>query len=123
MKKMKTLHLLALLALGSTLGCKKDEANSANPAPPSAAEASPATAAPPAPVSIAPPEIVATAPAPPASFSALNQALQLWVPIKGFPKDLNELVTAKYIAQLPPLPPGKKFAIDQASIRVILVDQ
>ena len=120
---MKTPHLLVLLTLASTLGCKKENANSANPAPATAAEAASPTAAPPAPVSIVPPEIVATAPAPPANFAALNQALQLWVPIKGFPKDLNELVTAKYIAQLPPLPPGKKFAIDESNIRVIVVDQ
>lgn len=121
---MHTNTLLAVLTLISLVACKKQESSPAsggNSPVNTPAVAVPLT--PPAPVSIAPPEIVATAPSPPADFAALNQALQLWVPINGFPKDLNDLVKAKFIPQLPSLPPGKKFAIDQANLRVIMVDQ
>lgn len=119
---MKTNHLVVLLALGAIVGCSKPETIPATAATPSGTEGSGVAVTSPTPVSIAPPELVATAPAPPADFAALNKALQLWVPINGFPKDLNELVKAKFVPQLPPLPPGKKFAIDQANLRVILVD-
>lgn len=119
---MKTRHFVILLGIGVTVGCSKPDASSPTSTAPRADDGSAAAALSPAPVAIAPPELVATAPTPPADFAALNKALQLWVPINGFPKDLNELVKAKFVPALPPLPPGKKFAIDQANLRVILVD-
>lgn len=38
------------------------------------------------------------------------------------PKDLNELVTSRYLTNLPAPPPGQKYAID-AALEVQLVDQ
>ncbi|MCL5098082.1 MAG: hypothetical protein M1608_11265 [Candidatus Omnitrophica bacterium] len=44
---------------------------------------------------------------------------------KGFPKDLNEMVTSGFVSSLPKPPPGKRFAIYRGPMmyEVILVNQ
>ena len=45
--------------------------------------------------------------------SSLNHAIQLFQVDKGrFPKDLNELVTEKFIARIPEAPAGMKIVYD-----------
>jgi hypothetical protein len=56
--------------------------------------------------------------------SSLNQAIQMFNIEKGrFPKDLNELVTEKYVPQLPAPPHGMKLDYDAASGKVKVVKQ
>jgi len=56
--------------------------------------------------------------------ATLNQAIQMFNVEKGrFPKDLNELVTEKYIPKLPPAPYGMKLDYDAASGKVKVVKQ
>ena len=56
--------------------------------------------------------------------ASLNQAVQMFNVEKGrFPKDLNELVTEKYISKLPPAPYGMKIEYDATSGRVKVVKQ
>jgi hypothetical protein len=56
--------------------------------------------------------------------TTLNQAVQMFNVEKGrFPKDLNELVTEKYIPKLPPAPYGMKLDYDAASGKVKVVKQ
>ncbi|HEY1173906.1 MAG TPA: hypothetical protein VGH19_21255 [Verrucomicrobiae bacterium] len=54
----------------------------------------------------------------------LNNAYQSFRSIEmRSPKDLNELVTAKRLDQLPPTPPGKKYKIDEPNLRIIIVNE
>lgn len=54
----------------------------------------------------------------------LNNAYQAFRSVEmRSPRDLNELVTSKQIDSLPPAPGGKKFVIDEANLRIILVNQ
>jgi hypothetical protein len=56
--------------------------------------------------------------------ATLNQAIQMFNVEKGrFPKDLNELVTEKYVPKLPPAPYGMKLDYDPASGKVKVVKQ
>jgi hypothetical protein len=56
--------------------------------------------------------------------TTLNQAIQMFNVEKGrYPKDLNELVTEKYIPKLPPAPYGMKLEYDAASGKVKVVKQ
>lgn len=46
-------------------------------------------------------------------LAALTKAVEMFQVDKGrLPKDLNELVTGKFIRQLPPAPPGMKIVYD-----------
>lgn len=109
---MNKLILSALVAASLIMGCKKKK---------------PTEAALPVmdlvPVELATPAQAATGQGTGPEFEALHQALEQWVPLNGYPTNLSILVAAKLVPQLPPLPPGKKFAIDQARLRVILVNQ
>ena len=56
--------------------------------------------------------------------ASLNQAIQMFNVDKGRnPKDLNELVTEKYIPKLPAAPYGMKLDYDAASGKVKVVKQ
>lgn len=57
-------------------------------------------------------------------LTSLNQAIQLFNVDKGRnPKDLNELVQAKFIPQIPPAPIGSKIVYDAESGKVSVVKQ
>jgi hypothetical protein len=54
--------------------------------------------------------------------ASLNQAIQLFNVDKGRnPKDLNELVTEKFIPQIPPVPYGMKLDYDATAGKVTVV--
>lgn len=109
---MKKLTLLTLSAALLCTACQRKKTIS---------EVAPAVE--PTPVTLTTPAQAAV-PAPTgAEFESLNKALEQWAPINGIPKDLNVLVSAKMVPRLPPLPPGKRFAIDEKNLRVILVNQ
>jgi predicted small lipoprotein YifL len=56
--------------------------------------------------------------------AALNQQVQLFFGQEGrFPKDLNELVTMKYMKSLPPVPHGMKIDYNPTSGQVKVVKQ
>jgi hypothetical protein len=56
--------------------------------------------------------------------ASLNKAVQLFGAQEGrLPKDLNELVTRKYLPALPPAPTGMKFAYDAKTGEVKVVKQ
>ena len=56
--------------------------------------------------------------------TALNQAIQLFQVDKGrFPKDLNELVTEKFIPRIPDAPAGMKIDYDANAGAVKVVKQ
>jgi hypothetical protein len=56
--------------------------------------------------------------------AALTQAVQMFNATEGrFPKDLDELVTNKLIAEVPITPRGKKLDYNPATGEVKLVDQ
>jgi hypothetical protein len=56
--------------------------------------------------------------------ASLNQAIQMFNVDKGrFPKDLNELVSEKFIPKLPDAPYGMKLEYDAASGKVKVVKQ
>jgi hypothetical protein len=55
---------------------------------------------------------------------ALNQAIQQFSAAEGrYPKDLNELVTEKYLPKIPAAPYGMKIAYDAAKGEVKVVPQ
>lgn len=55
---------------------------------------------------------------------ALNQQVQLFYAQEGrFPKDLNELVTEKYLKELPPAPMGMKITYDAAKGEVKVIKE
>jgi hypothetical protein len=57
-------------------------------------------------------------------ITSLNKAIQLFQVDKGrLPKDLNELVTEKYMPQLPPPPAGSKIEYDAKTGTVKIVKQ
>jgi hypothetical protein len=59
-----------------------------------------------------------------ADVASLNQATGLFQVDKGrFPKDLNELVTEKYVAKIPEAPYGMKIDYDPATGQVKVVKQ
>jgi hypothetical protein len=49
-------------------------------------------------------------------LAALTKAIEMFQVDKGrLPKDLNELVTGKFIGQMPPAPPGMKIVYDAST--------
>ncbi|MCU0770331.1 MAG: hypothetical protein MUE94_00985 [Verrucomicrobia bacterium] len=57
-------------------------------------------------------------------ISSLTQAVQMFQVSEGrLPKDLNELVTMKYIAKIPAAPYGKKIVYNPATGQVSVVPQ
>jgi hypothetical protein len=128
--------LISLVAALVLTGCGKE-----SPAPPSTPQAAaPAPAAPPP----APVVRAAPAPAPAASpnsymgglaraqqlavktvdLSSLNENIQLFNTQEGrYPKDLNELVTMRYIGKLPVAPNGMKLVYDATQGKVTAVPQ
>ncbi len=136
------LSVVAALVLSSWLliGCggKTDESDTKMPAPkPKPKPTAPAEQAASAPDAPAPPT-AATTPAPetaPAAADDLNEdqkarlnylsiALDQFRNVyMRFPKNMDELAKSGYITQMPKPPGGKKFAIDEAHFRVILVDK
>lgn len=53
------------------------------------------------------------------NLEALSQALQVYCMWKkAVPSDLQELVSNKYMAELPPLPAGKKYVINADNLTV-----
>ena len=55
---------------------------------------------------------------------AIDQAIARFYTDKGrFPKDLNELVTTRYLSEMPPAPNGKKLEYDPKTGTVKLVAQ
>lgn len=58
------------------------------------------------------------------TLANLTQALRKYsIENRRVPANLNELVTAGYIASLPSPPPGKKFAINPKRMEVVLVNE
>lgn len=56
--------------------------------------------------------------------TSLTQAIQMFHVSEGrFPKDLNELVTQKYISKIPDAPYGQKIVYNAASGQVTVVPQ
>lgn len=55
---------------------------------------------------------------------SLNMAYQSYysVHMKG-PDTVEDLVTAKQITEVPPVPPGKKYQVDNANQRIIVVNK
>lgn len=109
---MKTFAVLLTLAAVILAGCRRSP-----PAPPAAAaSAEPSPGA--APVPGQPPGAASDITADP------NLALGSFLMAKGrLPKDVQELVTEKFLRAVPPAPPGKKHGIDAKSGRVVLVAQ
>lgn len=61
---------------------------------------------------------------PAAALASLTQALRKFsVEQRRVPSSLSEVVAAGYIKNMPPAPPGKKFAISPRRLEVVLVDQ
>lgn len=90
-----------MLALSFATGCKRKKAAEATALPT---------------------PLISTATTPEEAVAELNRSLELWTFQRNTPpKDLNELVTAGYLKQLPTPPSGKKFAFDPAKMRVQLV--
>jgi hypothetical protein len=127
-----TKHLALTLALG-LIGCGKsdDGASSAKPATaaPAASEALPALRAS-APQGTPAAEAVQAinqsliSSDPQENLRVLNQLLDGYIMSRNtVPADLEELVKAKMLSRIPPAPPGKKFAIDRKTNRVVLADQ
>jgi PBP1b-binding outer membrane lipoprotein LpoB len=57
-------------------------------------------------------------------LAALTQAIQLFqVDMDRFPKNLEELVSGKYIGQIPPAPTGMRIVYDPATGTVKMVKQ
>jgi len=57
-------------------------------------------------------------------ISALTKAIEMFQVDQGrFPKDLNELVTMKYISRIPDAPVGKKLVYDANAGTVKVVAQ
>ena len=139
------LPLLATAALLSASACgnRPEPSASAKPAAiaPAPAPAEPATATPAPPADAAPsPAPAAGAPgadrvedtlptAPPNSSKThpvdrkLTEALQRYNEATGrMPPSFNALVAGKYLPALPPLPPGKRHAIDRPNMQVVIID-
>ena len=57
-------------------------------------------------------------------LAELTQALRKYSFEKQrVPKTFGEIVAAGYVKDLPPAPPGKKFAVDPKTVQVVLVKQ
>lgn len=79
---------------------------------------------PPAPVVLATPQQAATGtPVTGPEAEAINRALAMSAPVSGFPTDLSVLLDGKSVAKIPTPPPGKKLAIDQVKMRLILLNE
>ena len=115
---------LLLVAVSVLLfaGCKKSADPQATPITSpqpieTPASSSPATAAPPKTSEQAEATLAA-------SLAQLTQVLRKYSAEKQqVPKSLQELVTSGYITELPVAPPGKKFAINEKRVEVIIVNR
>jgi len=59
-----------------------------------------------------------------AALGELTQALRKYsFEHRRLPKTFSEVVAAGYVKEMPPAPPGKKFAIDPKTVQVVLVKQ
>lgn len=57
------------------------------------------------------------------NLQALSEALQVYCMWKkAVPADMQELVTSKFMASLPPLPAGKKYGINSQNLTVAIVE-
>lgn len=57
-------------------------------------------------------------------LQVLDELVQAWVMSQNsIPKDLQALVGAKMLTKVPTPPPGKRFAVDQKTGRVVLLNQ
>ncbi len=112
-KSLMNRTLVGLLLVASlSSGCRKK------------AEPAAAPTHPPVPVVLATSEQAATAtPVTGPEAEAVNKVLQLSAPVSGFPTDLSTLIDGRIVTKLPTAPPGKKLAIDQAKMRLILLNQ
>jgi len=100
--------VLALMAAVILTGCEKHE-DSAASAPPPAGTADGSGAAD---ANLA------------GTLSDLTQTLRKFsAENRRIPKDINELTSAGYLTALPPAPAGKKFAIDEKKVQVVLLNQ
>ena len=126
---MKTFSVALAVSL-LVVGCSKEEKPTPAPAPGSTPPAAEKPAASSGSVITAPLDYVAAAgkaqqlAIKTIDLTSLSQAVQLFNAQEGRnPKDLNELVTMKYIGKLPAAPYGKKLAYDAATGKVSVVDQ
>jgi membrane-bound lytic murein transglycosylase B len=59
-----------------------------------------------------------------ATLATLTQALRKYsIENKRVPATFEELITAGYVSNPPPAPPGQKFAVNPKGVQVILVKQ
>lgn len=110
---MKQFLITILLAASLATACKRNKPAAANTIPEMPLVA----------VEVATPAQVASGQGSGPEYDALHKALEMWVPLNDYPTNLSILVAAKMVPQLPTLPPGKKFVIDQANMRVLVVNQ
>lgn len=128
---MKFLLVGLMLACVLTLAACRKRATPAPPASPEDTKAASGPAAPGTTGAVFAPEVAAAAMKPFEKdldskssndhLRVLNEALTFWQASgRPFPKDLNELVTAKLLKRLPVPPPGKQFVLDRAKNQVLL---
>ncbi|SRR6266536_2329295 len=59
-----------------------------------------------------------------AALGELTQALRKYsFEQRRLPKSLSEVIAGGYVKSMPQAPPGRKFAIDEKSVQVVLVKQ
>ncbi len=110
------LILLAVLALLVVSGCRKSDSPTPGADSPATSQEIPTTPKPPA---------ADTAAITEADLSGVLAGLTQAVRKFGFekqrmPKDLEELVAAGYLSAMPTAPAGKKFAINEKKVQVVL---
>jgi hypothetical protein len=119
---MKTIFCLSALAGLFLVACSKE--NPASPSPPKTTNASAAFENPlNAPADYGKALVKAqTSAEKTVDLAALAKAIEMFQVDKGrFPKDLNELVTGKFIPQIPAPPSGMKLLYDPATGEVTAV--
>ena len=137
---MKLNIICCLLAALVSVGCRRKTppADPGTPAATSQPAGSPAPAAPKGEFTPAP-AVPADSPAAKAhsemdqklasgnvqlQLQVLDELLQAWVMSQNsIPKDLQALVGAKMLTKVPTPPSGKRFAVDQKTGRVVLLNQ
>jgi len=137
---MKLIIICCLLAALVSVGCRRKtpQADPGTPAATSQPAGSPAPAAPKGEFTPAP-AVPVDSPAAKAhsemdqklasgnvqlQLQVLDELLQAWVMSQNsIPKDLQALVGAKMLTKVPTPPPGKRFAVDQKTGRVVLLNQ
>lgn len=137
---MKLIIICCLLAALVSVSCRRKTppADPGTPAATSQPDGSPAPAAPKGEFTPAP-AVPADSPAAKAhsemdqklasgnvqlQLQVLDELVQAWVMSQNsIPKDLQALVGAKMLTKVPTPPPGKRFAVDQKTGRVVLLNQ